>query len=58
MEPPGRGVWKAIRHPELELKRVERGIDLGVIFTKVKVKALGMDEISICQRAWREKNLE
>lgn len=45
MEPPGRDVWKAIRHPELELKRVERGIDLGVIFTKVKVKALGMDEI-------------
>lgn len=39
-------------------ERVERAIDLGVILAKMKVKALGMDEIFIYQTAWREKGLE
>lgn len=39
-------------------ERVERAIDLGVILAKMKVNALGMDEISLYQKAWREKNLE
>ena len=38
--------------------RAEGAIDLGVILTKMKVKALGVDEISIYQKGWREKNLE
>lgn len=46
MEPTGRDVWKAIEHPELELERVEGAVDFGIILTRVKFKALGMDEIS------------
>ena len=39
-------------------ERVERAIDLGVILANMKVKALGTDEISVYQTAWREKSLE
>ena len=48
------GNWTSGVGPE----RVERAIDLGVILAKMKVNALGMDEISLYQKAWREKNLE
>lgn len=44
VEPLRRDVWKAIEYPELES---ERAIDFGVILTKVKCKAFGMDDISM-----------
>lgn len=49
MEPPGGDVWNAIEHRELELERVEGAIDFGVILTKVKFKALGIDELSMSE---------
>lgn len=55
MEPPGGDVWKAIEHPELELERVEGAIDFGVILTKVKFKALGIDELSMSEGMGRKE---
>lgn len=35
-QPPGRDVWEAVDHLELERDRVERVLDFRVILTKVE----------------------
>lgn len=50
VEPAGSSdVWKAAKHLELELERVERTVGFGVLPTKTWVKALAMNKISISE---------
>lgn len=39
----------------MELERVEGAIDFGVILTKVKFKALGIDELSMSEGMGRKE---
>lgn len=58
VEPPGRDVWKAVGHLELELETADRAIDFRVVLTKVKVKALGMDAISMSESMERNDRMK
>lgn len=55
VEPPGRDVLKAVEHSELELERVERALEFGVILTTGEFKALGMGESSVSEGMGRKE---
>lgn len=50
-----RDVWKTAKYLELELERVKKTVDFGVILTKTWVKALAMNGISMSEGMERKE---
>lgn len=50
-----RDVWETAKYLELELGRVKKTVDFGVILTKTRVKALAMNGISMSEGMERKE---